>query len=181
MNHRIKLLLVGANLWYFGEGMFGPLIALFTEKIGGSILDVSWAWAIYLIVAGFLYIVVGKISDRYNNKESLMILGYIVNTIFTFGYLAVDNMVGLFVVQAGLGVATALATPTWDTLFAKYEDKSKDGYEWGLAGGEAHIITGVAIIVGGYIINFLSFDILFLTMGVIQLLATIYISRLLKK
>ena len=52
--------------------------------------------------------------------------------------------------------------------------KKHDGYIWGLAGGESQIITGCAIIIGGLIINFFSFKILFITMGTIQAIATIY-------
>ena len=33
-----RILLLGANIWYFGEGMMGPLFAVFAEKVGGDIL-----------------------------------------------------------------------------------------------------------------------------------------------
>lgn len=32
-----RILLLGANIWYFGEGMMGPLFAVFAEKVGGDI------------------------------------------------------------------------------------------------------------------------------------------------
>lgn len=181
LNKHIKILLYGGNIWYFGEGMFGPLFAVFTERLGGDILDISWAWATYLIVAGLLYIVVGKITDRYDNKEKVMILGYVLNTLFTFGYLFVSTPWHLFVIQAGLGIAAAMATPTWDALYAKHEDRKHDGFQWGLAGGEAQIITGVAIVVGGYVVIYGSFTALFVTMGIIQTIATLYQARILRE
>ncbi len=181
LNRYIKILLYGGNIWYFGEGMLGPLFAVFTERVGGDILDVSWAWATYLILAGVLYIVVGKITDKHNNAEKIMVLGYALNALFTFGYLFVSTPWHLFVVQAGLGIAAAMATPTWDSLYAKHEDKKHAGFQWGLAGGEAQIITGIAIIVGGYIVSLVSFNALFLTMGIIQIIATIYQAQILRK
>ena len=45
LTRSLKILLIGANIWYFGEGMMGPLFAVFAEKIGGDILDITWAWA----------------------------------------------------------------------------------------------------------------------------------------
>jgi len=179
LNKEVKILLYGANIWYFGEGMLGPLLAVFTEKLGGSILDVTWAWAIYLIMAGFLYILVGYLTDKYDNTGKIMVLGYGLNTVLSFSYLLVSNTTQLFLVQAGLGIAAALASPTWNTLYAKYADKEHDDYQWGLAGGEGQIITGIAIIIGGYLISFFSFDVLFVVMGSIQLIATIYQSKLL--
>ena len=120
---KIKILLYGSNLWYLGEGMLGPLFAIFAERIGGNILDISWAWATYLIVTGLLSIIIGKISDTKISKEKLMIAGYLLNTIFTFSYLTVSEPIHLFFVQGGLGIAAALPSPTWSALYAKYEDK----------------------------------------------------------
>lgn len=180
-NRDIKILLKGANIWYFGEGMLGPLFAVFAERVGGDILDISWAWATYLIFAGFLYVVVGKLTDTYNNKEQVMVLGYALNALITFGYLLVSTPGHLFFVQAGLGIAAAMATPTWNALYAKHEDEKQDGFEWGLAGGLAKIITAFAIVLGGYIIHYASFTVLFVTMGIVQVLATIYQAQILVK
>ena len=71
MTDKAKILLYSNNFWAFGEGMLGPLYAVFAEKIGGSILDISWAWSIYLIVTGALVIIIGKISDDRFSKEKL--------------------------------------------------------------------------------------------------------------
>ena len=181
LNRHIKILLYSGNIWYFGEGMLGPLFAVFTERVGGDILDISWAWATYLILAGFLYIIVGKITDKYDNAEKIMVFGYALNALFTFGYLFVSAPWHLFVVQAGLAIAAAMATPTWNVLYAKHEDRKHGGFQWGLAGGEAKIITGVAIVIGGYIVSFASFTTLFLTMGIIQVIATVYQAQILRK
>jgi len=101
--------------------------------------------------------------------------------VFTFGYLFVSAPAHLFIVQAGLGVAAALATPTWNALYAKNEDKKHDTYEWGLAGGEAEIITGTAIVLGGVIVTYFSFTTLFISMGLIQTIATFYQARILRQ
>jgi len=159
--------------------MLGPLIAVFTESVGGSILDISWAWAIFLIVAGLLQIVVGKISTS-KNRAKIMLWGYVLNALFTFTYIFVASPLHLFAVQFGLGIAAALATPTWEALYAKYEDKKQDTYEWGLAGGEGQIITGIAIIIGGLIVSSFSFNVLFVIMGAISTVAAIYQVKILR-
>ena len=180
INRHLKTLLIGGNIWYFGEGMFGPLLAIFAERIGGSILDISYAWATFLIIAGIMQIIIGRYTDRHDNKEKIMMLGYSLNAIFTFGYLLVHSPYQLFIVQAGLGIAAAMATPTWNALYAKHENKKEDGYEWGLASGSSQVVIGIAIIIGGYILNYTSFTTLFITMGIIQVIATIYQAKILK-
>jgi MFS family permease len=177
MNNKIKALLYSSNIWYFAEGMFGPLLAVYTEHIGGDIFDISWAWASYLIVTGIAMIVVGRLVSSEKVAERTMIFGYALNAVFVFGYLLVQNPVHLFIVQAGLGIATALATPTWNTLYSKHTDKGKATQEWGLADGEASIITGVAILLGGVVVGYFSFRVLFVAMGIIQVLSTLYLIR----
>ena len=177
----IRLLLYSSNIWYFAEGMLGPLLAIYSQHLGGDILDITWAWAIYLIVAGILYIFIGSIADKLNKKESIMVGGYVLNTIFTFAFLFVSNIWQLFLVQAGLGVAAAMSAPTWYAIYAKYSPKDKEGYHWGISGGTAQIITGIAIVIGGLVITLASFKVLFFTMGVIQLIGTIYLAQILRK
>ena len=176
-----RILLYGSNIWYLGEGMLVPLFAVFAEKVGGDILEITWAWAIYLFVTGLLVMLIGKISDNKISKKKLMVAGYALNAIFTFGYLFVSSTWHLFIVQAGLGMAVALAAPTWESLYAQYEDKKHAGYTWGLADGESRLFTALAIVIGGLIVTFFSFRALFLVMGVIQVIATIYQTQLLKK
>jgi MFS family permease len=173
-----KILLIGASFWWFGEGLFGPLFAVFAGKVGGNILDISWAWAIYLLVTGVLEIFIGRLSDKFGH-ERLMILGFALNAALTFCYLFVNNAAELFLLQAGLGVALAFADPTWDALYAKYSDAKKVGFLWGLEQGTEAIITGLSIIVGGFIVSYLSFNALFVIMGIIQVVATVYQAKIL--
>jgi MFS family permease len=149
-------------------------MAVFTQRIGGDILKCHHVpGPPTLIVTGFLTIYIGQYSDG-RNKEKLMLAGYALNAIFTFCYLFIQTPFHLLLVQAGLGIAAALATPTWNALYSKHEDRQRAGYIWGLAGGEFQITTGIAIVFGGMIVSAFSFHALFIVMGCIQVLATIY-------
>jgi MFS family permease len=166
-----KILLWGANIWYFGEGMLGPLYAIFTEKIGGDILDITWAWSAYLICTGLFYILIGKLVNRKRYKTKLLFVGYLLNAILTFCYLLVDTPLELFYVQIGLGLAEAIGTPVWDALFAASLTKEHDTYAWGLSTGQSQLVSGIAFAVGGVLAYYYSFDLLFIIMGCIQLIA----------
>jgi predicted MFS family arabinose efflux permease len=49
------------------------------------------------------------------------------------------------------------------------------GEEWGLMEGSFNIITGIALLIGGLIVTNLGFQSLFITMGIIQVIATIVV------
>lgn len=180
MNPRAHILLVSSNLWYLAEGLFGPLLAVFAGRVGGNVLDISFAWAVFLAVAGIMNIVVGRLSDTYS-KEKILVAGYALNTLVLFGYIFVTNPMQLFFAEALLGVAAAMASPTWYSLFAKFETKHSSGKEWGLVTGQAKIATALAMVVGGYIVTYFSFTALFVLMGSIQLVATLYQAKILVK
>jgi len=179
MSRQARNLLSSSNIWYLGEGMFGPLLAVFSERIGGDILDISAAWATFLIISGIVSVITGKLADKYDKKK-IMVTGYWINAIMTFCYIFVSSPEGLFLVQAGLGIASALSTPTWDALLDEYTQDGKDnGTLWGFAEGIPDIVTGGAIIVGGALITYGSFTTLFVIMGCIQTIAAANQSRIL--
>lgn len=167
-----KILLIASSLWYFGEGLFGPLFAVFAERVGGDLLDITWAWAAYLMATGVFYIIVGRLFNHSPYKKHLMVLGYGLNAVLTFCYLFVHNTQQLFFLQIGLGIAEAISTPIWDALFAAHLDDKESTFHWSIANGHTHFVSGIAIAIGGLIANYISFDALFITMGIIQCIAT---------
>lgn len=181
LTKRIRILLLSDYFMVFGSGMLGPLFAVFTEKIGGDILDIAWVWATYMIMTGIIIVAVGKISDKLIAKEKLVIAGFLLSSIFTLGYLLVSKPFHLFFVQAGLAIATALSFPTWDALYARYEDKKQDGYTWGLVDGGEQIVPGVAMLIGGFVVVYFGFKVLFVIMALVQFVGAISQARILQR
>ncbi|MEA2006934.1 MAG: MFS transporter [Patescibacteria group bacterium] len=133
------------------------------------------------MVTGLSVIVIGKVSDGNGRKEKVMVLGFALNAFFTFCYIFVSTPLELLLVQAGIGYATALATPTWRALYDKYSEDKLDGYIWGLASGGAYIVAGIAALIGGMIVSHYSFTALLISMGSIQVVATLYQAKILRR
>jgi MFS family permease len=172
--------LISSCLWFFGEGLLGPLFSVYAEKIGGDMLDITWAWGAYLIATGVFYFLVGKWIEKSRYKMEVMVIGYALNALLTFCYLWVHSTMQLFIIQVGLGIAEALSTPVWETLFATNIDDDDNSFYWSLATGHGHLMSGIAIVIGGLIADLISFRALFITMGLIQVAATIIQFRVLR-
>ncbi len=173
-------MLWSSNIWMFGWGMLGPLYAVFAEQVGGTVLELSWVYAMFLVVTGVGVLVVGRIADRVGH-ERLLVGGYALSALATYGYLLVGSVYSLFVVQVLLGIAIALSEPTWYALYDRHSgDGSHDGYIWGLASGLGYILRGTAMLIGGYIVTLFSFDVLFLAMGSLLMISTFYQARILR-
>lgn len=173
-----KILLIGGSLSDFGGGMLGPLFAIYAGRIGGDILQISWASSLYLMTVGVLTIIFGKISDNWN-KEKMMLGGYFLSAVLAFCYILVSSPLELFLVEIGLGIATALSLPTWNALYSENSKHDSQGSSWGVASGVSRIISALSIIIGGFIVSKISFNFLFITMGCIGIIATIYQSKIL--
>jgi MFS family permease len=163
--HKAIKILIGASIFFnFSAGLFGPIYAIFVERIGGDILTASTAWAAYSIVIGFLIMVFGKMEDRLNRRK-MVILGYFMSAMGTSGYLFVSSPIHLYVVQIFLGIATAVLNPAWNAIFSTSLDKHRESSEWAYWEGAIRIDAGIAAVIGGAIATFFGFRTLFILMA----------------
>ena len=165
----LEYLLFVDTVTSFSLGLLGPIYAIFVEDIGGDILSASSVWAAYTIVIGLMIILFGKLEDKIRREGKVMTFGYILISISTLGYYFVSNPLELLLVQIVLGMGVAIITPSFDTLYCKYLEKKKVGFEWGLWEGLGEIFTGAAAIAGGVIATFFGFKPLFIIMFLISL------------
>lgn len=178
--HRAIKILIGASIFYnFSAGLFGPIYAIFVERIGGDIMTASSAWAVYSIIIGCLLLVFGKIEDRLN-KRKMVVLGYLLSTIGITGYLFVREPLHLYVVQAILGFS-AITNPAWNAIFSTSLDKHRESSEWAYWEGSVRIDAGIAAIVGGAIATVFGFRVLFILMAITAAASTLISTLLLRK
>ncbi len=179
MHKIIKILIETSILCNIGFALLQPIFAIFVQQIGGDILEAAVAMGIFSIILGITTYIFGRIEDRRNIKNKLVVLGYSIITMSFLGYYFVRNPFDLFIVQIIIGFGTALLTPGWDALFTLNVTRGKEAVEWGLWDGSVHVSVGIFAIIGGIIAFSLGFKTLVLIMFVFELVATISISRLL--
>jgi len=177
MNNVYKTLLVASLLANFGDNLIGPFYAVFVEQIGGSILDMGYSVTVFGICTGILMMVIGKISDKIN-KELITIIGFLLYAMGSLFYLVISSPWQLFVLQIIFAFGTACLSAPLTALFAKYIQKGKEGLQWGIEGGGSYIAVGVAVFIGTFIINKWGFDVLFISMFLVQMMAVLVQTRL---
>ncbi|MFC1787869.1 MFS transporter [Patescibacteria group bacterium] len=178
MNKQYKILLSASLLTSFADNLIGPFYAVFVERIGGDILDIGFTATVFSLSTGILIILIGKLSDKIK-KELITTLGYLFFAIGSFGYLIISHPWQLFILQIVFALGTACLSAPLSALFAKFIQKGKEGFEWGLEGGGVYLAVGLAVFVGTLIVNYFGFKILFIAMFSIQVLATLIQTRIL--
>ncbi len=180
MKKTLKLLLEASGFFIFASGMLGPIYAIFVEEIGGNILTASGAWAIFTLFSGILKFFISKWEDHVKHQEKLLIIGYGMASLGFLGYFFVQNAIHLFIVQAFLGIATAIRVPAYDGMYSRNLDKGKAISEWGIWESMSDINLAISATIGGLIASIFGFKVLFLFMFVLSVIGFLISLRFVK-
>ncbi len=168
MNKIIFFLLLAEFVFTLGAGLYGPIYAIFVQKIGGDILDAGIAWALFLITMATLEIPIGRLIDKHS-KKLFLAAGYLIASAAIFGYIFVSNIWELFFLQIISGIAFALGDPAWDAWFSSVTPRKEKGFDWALYHASTGYGQGFAAIAGGALAQFIGFQLLFLAGGTIAI------------
>jgi MFS family permease len=167
-----KYLLLASFVGSFSEQMLIPYWSTFVDKVGGSLMDAGIGFAIFQIVTGIVVATLGQTKWFTNNVRLFLLWGFIISGIGEFSYLFVQNKWMLFTVQCIVGVSVGILNPSWDAL---YSDPDEDaGKKWSFWSGGVSFVVGLASLASAAIVYFLSFQVLFITMGLVDLVAIYY-------
>lgn len=178
LNRPLRILIVTNSILVFIVGLLAPFYAVFIERIGGNIAFAGLSWAIYSIAAGILIFLFANWELKVKEQELLIALGYVLRGGVFLSYAFMTSITQLIVTQIFWGVATALGTPAFDAVYADHTAKENSIVQWGQWEGISAIMTGVAALIGGILIQSFGYRSIFISMSAISLALGIYIWRL---
>ena len=164
MHKQLKLFLAANSFFVLAMGMFGPIYAIFVQKIGGDIIAAGTAWAVFMIISGLGIMLMGSIQDKIKKDKPFVVTGYVLESLGFLGYYFVSNVTQLFLVQVLLGIGVVIKTPAYDSFYTKYLEKGKFASQWAAWEATWYIVTGIAALIGAVLAKIFSFKILFLIM-----------------
>lgn len=162
-----RVLLKISFLTTFAESMLVPMYSAFTEKLGGSILDAGIAFAVFSMATGLLIALIGTRPWFHLHVRACLMIGFLVSAACDIGYIFVANKWELFFVQILAGLATGMIEPAWDSLFTDDMEHSSAKH-WSVWAGGSHLVAGVAALIGGLVVAYASFTVLFVAMSAID-------------
>jgi MFS family permease len=171
----LKILLSTNGLYYLAGAMLGPIYAVFVEEIGGDILDASFAFSIFAIVAGITAFLSGRYTDKIKQPELIIALGYFIISIGYFYYIFVGAVWQLFIAQALIGLGGAVYSPAFDAIYSIKLKKKSAGSAWGAWEIMYYITTAAGAIIGGLIVTYFGFTPIFVIMGTLTFISAFYI------
>jgi MFS family permease len=156
----VRFLLIAESFWSLGAGLFFPIFAIFSERVGGDILDAGIAAGIFIFVTSVIEYPIGKYIDKFKEKW-FIVADYFLEALVFIGYIFVSNVYELFVLQAILGFANAIGDPAWESMFDKNTPRRGSGSAWANSHLWIGIANAVGIVVGVILVKQFGFDLVF--------------------
>lgn len=178
LNHSLRILVATNSLLVFITGLFAPFYAVFVQRIGGNIAFAGFSWAVFSIVAGVLIFLFSNWELKVKEQELLIAFGYILRSGVFLSYAFMATIPQLIATQILWGIAVAIGTPAFDSVYSDHTTKESSIVQWGEWEGVAAIMAGLAALVGGVMIQYFGYQAVFMSMAAISLCLGIYIWRL---
>lgn len=180
-NRALRILLITNGMILLAVAMLGPIYALYVEKVGGSLLDASFAGGIFALFAGTTVLLTGKYADKLPQKKVLVVAGYAIMGYGFLLYTIVDSILFLLLVQAIIGFGEALYNPSFDALYSEHLDDGKSATEWGTWEAMNYYVTAIGAFLGGILVVNFGFTPLFIIMASLCFFSAVYVYRLHKR
>jgi len=178
INPVVRFLIISDVLIVGATGMLAPLFALFIEDyiVGSNALVVSVAMGVYLLSRSLLQIPVATLIDKIKGEKddfALMFIFSVLMALIPLLYLIIKTPAQLYIVQALLGIFTAITYPSYMAIFTRHVDKHKEGTEWGIYYTMTDLGTAALAVIGGYVADSFGFPQLIILVSAISLIGAI--------
>ncbi len=179
INRTIQLLLLFLFLFNVAAAFYMPLLAVFVTRtiLGATLATVGVALAIYATIKALTQLPLAKWLDKQRGEKSdfiVLLIGSSLATLYAFGYLFIQTIPQLFLLQIMAGVADACILAAYYAIFSHHIDKDSQGFEWSLFSVVGLTLsTALGGVIGGFVAERFGFHIVFLSVGFINAGATL--------
>ncbi|MFA5075947.1 MAG: MFS transporter [Patescibacteria group bacterium] len=177
VNIVIKILIISDFLVWSANQLLAPIFAIFvTDQIaGGTIEAAGIASALYLVFKSLFEIPVGIYIDRTTSEKDDLwcaVIGTTLTALLFFGYSFIHTVNGVYIIQALLGITSAISFPGWYSIFTRHIDREKAGFEWSVYDVFLGLGMAAAAALSGFFADRFGFSSLFILLGIFTLLGS---------
>ncbi|HUC31439.1 MAG TPA: MFS transporter [Candidatus Paceibacterota bacterium] len=172
----VKYFVISDFFLLAGWGLIDPVFSVFIIQrvVGGTLLTVGIAAAIYWILRSVLQIPIAKYLDSIPGEHDdfmALVGGLLLVGISAIAMCWVTTVWELYAIHAVQAVAFAFYYASWPTIFSRHLDKESIALDWSLDSSVSGIGAGVTGFLGGVIAGTLGYDVVFVGAGIMAFIA----------
>jgi predicted MFS family arabinose efflux permease len=178
----VKVLIVSDFFLNLGWGFLSPVFAIFILQniVSGNALKAAevagFAALSYWVSKSFLEIPIGHFLDKKHGEKDdfwFMVIGTSITVIVPIGYLFSSMPWHIYFFQVVHAFGMAMVLPSWLAIFTRHIDKGREAFEWSMETTSIGMGAGIAGGLGGILASYFGFNILFILVSTLSLIATI--------
>ncbi|MCM3237525.1 MFS transporter [Heyndrickxia oleronia] len=171
-----KRFLYFQSIIVMASSMIFPFYVLLLKNVGDSYSQFGWAYGLFALTSAFAYPLIGKFSDKLGDKVLLILYSWSMAILLLF-FPLVTEVWQVYILQIMMGILGAIQKNTEKTALARKVAKETAGMEI----GKYHIWTSVgaalAIILTGYMVDFITIGSIFYLASVLYLISGIILLK----
>lgn len=178
-NNRLKWLLYSQSAAILGSSLVFPFYLLFIKDIGASYGQFGLSYGLFTLSSAFVHLFVGKYTDKIGSMVFL--------TMYSFGmslaFLLLPILTALwqvYTMQVFLGVLGAMQKTSEKIVVADLTNKHTRGQSIGHYHFWTTLFSAFAIILGGYLADLLTVDIIFYAGAIAMFISSLLTLKLSK-
>ena len=184
INKIIRIFIVSDFFLNCGWGLLAPIFSIFIVQniTAGSITEgakiAGFAALFYWITKSILQIPIGRYLDKNHGEKDdfwFVFFGTFLTGLVPFGLLISSLPWHIYIFQILHGIGMAMSLPSWLAIFTRHIDKGKEAFEWGMESTSIGIGAGLAGALGGIVVTFFGFKIIFVLVGAFTIFSTLLI------
>ncbi|WP_439743087.1 MFS transporter [Bacillus pseudomycoides] len=156
--------------------MVFPFYILLLRNVGDSFSQFGWAYGLFALTSALVYPLIGKISDKFGDKKLLIVYAWSMAVLMLFFPIATEVW-HVYILQIIMGCLGAVQRNTEKTSLARKVESKEAGYEIGKYHVWTSIGGAVAVIVTGYLVDFLTIGTIFYIASALYMVSGIVIGR----
>ncbi|MFC4411629.1 MFS transporter [Chungangia koreensis] len=168
--------LISQSIIFTASSLVFPFYLLFIKNVGDSYSQFGWAYGLFTLTAALSYPVIGRLGDRFGDKNMLLI--------YTLGMAAIMLVIPLlylvwqvYIIQIIMGILGAIQKNTEKAFLARTNEPDTAGKQIGNYHLHISLWSAFGIILTGYLIDFLTVASLFYLISFVYIIASIILLK----
>lgn len=173
LNKILKFLIYYDLLTLSSFGLIQPVFALFLERdiAGATTATIGIAAAIFLVTKATIQPFIGRIADHEigNHREiKFLFLSSFLMVITPIMYIFAKNIYHIYAAQFVFGVGSAFSFAVWYTLYTRFVEKNKEGFQWSVYDSVMGLAGAATAFVGAIIAQYFGFESVFILISILS-------------
>ncbi|MEI4619860.1 MFS transporter [Bacillus pfraonensis] len=171
-----KRFVTSQSIIMMAGSMVFPFYILLLRNVGDSFSQFGWAYGLFALTSALVYPLVGKISDKFGDQKLLIVYAWSMAVLMLCFPIATEVW-HVYILQIIMGCLGAVQRNTEKTSLARKVESEEAGYEIGKYHVWTSIGGAVAVILTGYLVDFLTIGTIFYIASALYMVSGVVIGR----